>query len=303
MIKALNNRPYGRAVVGLCAVGLLALMVAGLAWWQHTANDPEQAFWTMLDNSLSTSSVTRRITQTNQNGALEQVTRLSLGGQTYANSKTVVMQPTATGTDTVVTETLGTTKNDYARYVSIDTKQRTQSNQPLDFKSVLGIWGKTPEPSKGQPSEAQFLNGTILGVIPFAPLNHAERHRVMQTMRDKNVFEINYANVVHKSVNGRAALVYPAQVNASAYIEWRKVFEHELGLTQLESVNPADYASTPPEKIEITIDKLSHQLLNLNYVSEGRTEAYSGFGLQQNVKLPVSTVSISDLQQHLQSIQ
>ncbi len=303
MIKTLKNRPYGRAVAGLCGLGIIALLVAGLAWWQHMANDPERAFWTMLDNSLSTSSVTRRITQTSQNGALDQVTRLSLGGQTYASSRTVVRQPTASGADTVITETLGTTKNDYARYVSIDTNQRGQNNQPLNFSSVLGIWGKSPDAAKGQDSSAQFLNGTILGVVPFAPLSRDERHRVLQTMRDKNVFEINYSKVSYKTTDGRAAIVYPAEINASAYIATLKVFAHELGLTQLEGVNPANYSSSQAEKIEITVDKLSHQLLNINYVSEGRQEAYSGFGLQKNVKVPGSTVPIADLQQHLQSIQ
>jgi len=289
-------------IVVICVVAVVVLAITGIAWGRHEYNNPQRAFWGMLNNSLSMSSVTRQVTETDQANGQQQISRLYLGGQTLAQAHTTIQQLTQSGLNTVKTETLGTLSNDYARYLSIDTKQLNKSNQPLNFSGILGIWGKSDtSPSSTQPN-ARFLNGTILSVIPFAPLSRAERSQVLQTMRDKNVYEVNYGKVTSRKVNGRTAFIYPVSVKASAYVSMLKVFAHQLGLKQLEAVDPAAYAQSAPEQLEISVDKLSHQLLSINY--DGiRQETYSGYGLQADVAAPAATIPLNDLQQRLQTVQ
>ncbi len=292
----------GWIVAGICAVAILAFALAGWAWWRHVYNDPQRAFWSMLSTSLSTSSVTRHTTQADQSNSLDQITRLSLGDQTIARGLSIVKQPSAVGTNTVVTETLGTSSADYARYLSIDTKQTGHNGQPLNLSSVLNVWGKSDAAPAGQPSNTQFLNGTILSLVPFAPLGNQPRQRILQTMRDNKVYDIDYSKAISRKEAGRPVFVYQVSVKPSDYVTMLKTLAHELGLSQLDTVNPAAYASNPPEKMEMSVDKLSHQLVRITYATGFRQETYSGYGLQSTVAIPSATIPISQLQARLQAL-
>jgi hypothetical protein len=213
-----------------------------------------------------------------------------------------VKQITPVGVNTVKTETIGTLTDDFARYTSINTRQRDRQNKPINFGQVLGVWGKSV-PSSDQSLPAQFLYGNILTVVPFAPLNAQQRQRVLQTMRDLLVYDVDYSKAISRTENGRSLFVYTVKVNPASYVAMLKKLAQEIGLHQLDKIDPMTFAGKTAEEMEISVDKLSQQLTHISYQSGQREESYSGYGLQAEVNVPAVSVPIPELQRRLQSLQ
>jgi len=301
--KKKPQQPVGRLVAGLILIALIIFGVSGYTWWQKIYNDPEKAFWSMLDNSLSTASVTKHVMQNAEDGGLDQITALNLQGQDTAQAITKLTQPSNNGSDVVVTESIGTKDADFVRYISINTSQTNKSGQPLNFSSVLNTWGKSEGGSDGQSPGAQFLKGTIFGVVPFAPLNSSQRSSVINTMRSTNMYDTDYSKATTKVQNGRKVFVYQVKVSAKGYVSTLKQFAHELGITDLDNLDPESYANAPAQQMEFSVDKLSRQLTNITYSGGARQEAYSGYGMSRVVSAPARTVNITELQNRLQTLQ
>lgn len=302
--KKKSKQPVSRLIGGIVLVALILFGVSGYAWWQKVYSDPEKAFWSMLDNSLTTASVTKHVMQNAQDGGLDQITILNLQGQGTAQAVTKLTQPGSSGgTDAVVTESIGTKDADYVRYTSIKTSQTGKNGQSLDFSGVLNIWGKSSGSADGQASGAQFLKGTIFGVVPFAPLNSAQRSSVLSTMAHSNMYSVDYSKATTKVQNGRKVFVYQVSVNAQGYVATLKQFAHELGIKDLDNLDPQTYASAPAQQMEFSIDKISRQLTNITYSGGARQEAYSGYGIRIALSVPSKTVDIADLQNRLQTLQ
>lgn len=296
--------PTVSQIIKACVVVAVAIFVGfGWLWWHRVYNNPQRAFWGMLRNSLNTTNVTRHVTQTSQDGSLEQIIQLNLGSPTTVRSATTLKQPSMNGNNTVRTENIGTPTTDYARYVSIDTKELSPNGRPLNFSGVLNVWGKS-EPDPNNPdSNGQLLSQTVFGLVPFGRLSSNDRLQLLKIMSDQNVYSVDYKSVTAKRENGRAVYVYNVTIKPDAYMIMLKQFAQDLGMNQLASVDPSQYAGSQAQTFTFTIDKLSRQLLDIGYADGSRSEAYSGFGLQIPVKLPQKTISITDLQNRLQQLQ
>lgn len=292
-----------RKVVLVTVIVGVSVVVFGWVWWARSYNKPQKAFEDMLDISLRTPGVTRHITEKNGQGAVDQTTRVTLQGQSNARTTTILTQETGNGASTVVTETLGTAQNDYVRYQAIDTNQTKMNGQPMDFKSILGLWGKGGSPADTTQPPARLLNESLFGVVPFAELGRGARANLLKTMKTKDVYHVDYGKVANRSENGRPVFVYSVSINPASYIDMLKQFARELGSHQLDGVNSSQFTGRPARVLEFSVDKLSHQLVRVHYVSSNRDETYSGYGLVEALNIPKNTISITELQNRLQQLQ
>ncbi len=293
----------GRASILICIVVLIVVAVSGCVWWRKVYSDPGRVFWGMLSSNLSTQSVTRRVIQSSEEGKLDQTTMLSLGSQSTAHSLTTLSQPGAAGNDTVVTENIGTPDADYVRYQSIDTSQRDKDGKPLNFTNVLGVWGKGESGALSGQTGAQLLNQSIIGVIPFAPLDKQSRQHLLDMIRTQQVYTTDYKKVTRRHQTGRLVYDYEVTIKPEAYVAMLKTFTKGLGLKQLDNVNPADYAGRPTQKVVFTVDVASRELTDIHYTGTNRDEQYSSYGLQTITDIPTHTVPVSELQTRLQQLQ
>lgn len=284
---------------GIILVSILLLVVSLWVWWQFVFSSPRRVFEGMLETSLKTSSFTKRIEQSEEGQKLDQSVRVQTDAQDTAHSITVLSQGGESAAS-VTTEGVGTLNNDFVRYTDIKTSEKSQSGSPLNFSSVLNVWGRAVD--SGNFSAGQLYSDTVLGVIPIARLSAAQKAELLNFIRDKQIYKTDYSSVERKKLNGRSVFVYKAEVKTELYVEMLKKFASMIGLKHLEDLDPDAYKDSPPIEFEISVDVLSRQLQGIKYSDSGRQETYSGYGALSEVQIPDNTITVEELQERLQNI-
>jgi len=294
MPKTKSTQPVYQPLIRLMVIiGLVLFIGAGWVWWKEVFNSPQKVFEDMLGTSMSTRSVTKHIETNNEVQSLDQYLQFLSGDKNLVHSLSALDQP-AQGAK-VTTETIATLDQNFVRYVSIETSEKSETGAELDFSKVLNLWGKSG-------GNGELINEAMLGVIPvgFVPQEH--RQEIVKFIKESSVYGVDYDTVKREEQNGRPRYVYKANISAEPYVEMLKRFSRRVGLTQLESVDPANFRNSPPLEFELTIDIHSRQLTEVKYIAAGRIETFSSYGVRSEPAIPAETISIEELQNRLQSI-
>jgi hypothetical protein len=284
-------------ILTIVILALSIFVFSGLLWWKNIYNNPRRVFETMIVNNLQTQSYSKSSSQDTNGNKSEKVEQISFVPDIAARSVETVTQSGPADKSTVKTEIIGTLKDDYVRYVSIQTNEKNKDGKPLDYSSVENVWGKTD--SKEQPP--QYLSQSILNLVPFANLNSENRSKALSTFYDKKAYEVDYSKVKPLKINGKSALVYPVKINASGYINVLKVIASSSGLGNLPSLDPESYKDQPPIEIEIVVDKLSRRVIQVK-PGQNIVENYSSYGLSIPIQIPKDFKPASELQKKIQEI-
>lgn len=296
LAKAIKNTTTAQRIT---LVAVVLFVIFGGVWCRNIYMSPRNVFWGMIDNNLATESVTRHVVQEQGGQTLDQYMQLQFGSSNSAHNLISVKQSGDTGENEVKSETIGTPKNDYSRYVSIKTPQKTAEGKPIDTSKLVNVWAKTDDSKAGQPSSAQYFQQSILGIVPYANLNYQQRRELIKLMQDKKAYDFTAEQPKTSKVEGKVVYIYTVSISPKAYIEMLQKFTKFMGLKDVE-LDPGQYEGAPPLKVEMTVGKLSRQLLKIKYVDGGQEETYSAQGLEQAVTLPSKTIPISELQDRIQ---
>lgn len=294
-----SNQTKWTVFFSIMAVAIFGF--SGWAWWHYVRSNPERTFYSAVENSLRSPGTTRHVQQSNGSQTLDQQVQLLLNGEDAAHGFTTIKQ-TGEIDATVKTETISTPSVDYVRYTDIQTTQKSTSGQPLDFKDLIGKWGKA-DATDGSQQPGELFNESILGVVPVANLAADKRDPLMDIIHDKNVYDFDAGNVKHELQGGRPVYTYQVTVKPEAYVTLLKEYGKTVGLAQLQQIEPANYKDSEPLKFELTVDVWSQHLTRVKYIDNDRTENLSSYGVVGNVDIPTETVPLSELQNKLQSIQ
>lgn len=282
--------------------GILLLALAGGLWWHAVYSSPQNTFERMLENSLSTTSVTKIISQSNNGQTTSQSVQIITAPQHTIHSINKIEQDVG-GKTVIVTEETNTPQADFVRYNSIETQQKSESGQSFDFSTVLGIWGKTDYNSKNPYAQSTVYSQNVFGVVPIANLPLEKRQKLLNQITNDNVYKVDYANVAAKIENHRPTYTYTVTVTPVSYIKMVKILGQYVGLKQLEQLDPARYAGAQPVSFGFKVDVWSGQLLSVSYPGSDRQESYTAYGQIENLVMPSSTIPLNQLQDRLQQIQ
>jgi len=277
------------ATVWFSVLGLIIAIGLGWFWWHNVYQDSTRVFWSMMDNNLSMASVVKHNAVSQQGTSTDQYTQMQFGPLSASHGLSNVKQQD----NTVSSETIGTMENDFSRYINIKTNQKTSKGKAVDASSFMGIWGKTVTAPKGQRASVQYFQQSVLGIVAFGNFNGEQRTKLIGFLRSDNTY--NLGQVKSAKFNGRAVYVYDVDISPQNLISFLKQYTKELGLGDI-GLNPSQYAGSPIVKTQFTVDKLSHQLIKVHYISNNQDETYSSMGLEQPIILPTKTISINDLQ-------
>jgi hypothetical protein len=280
---------------------IILVFAAAWGWYGLVYSSPSAVFERMLFNNLATTSAYKVIAQKDTDQQLDQKTQLLLTPSQRVYSTVALRQGADAGT-LVSTESVGTTSADYVRYADIKTTQKTADGKAFDFSSVLGIWGKSDADDTGNGG-AQLYNQSVLGVVPIGNLSANQRQKLLNQIKDNKVYSIDYSKVNKSFSAGRLVYSYDITVKPEAYVLMLKAFARDIGLKQLESVDPSQYADAPPLQFSFDVDVLSGQLTKITYKDSERTELFSSYGAIVKIDIPDKTVPVQDLQSRLQQIQ
>ncbi|MDZ7744765.1 MAG: hypothetical protein U5K77_03370 [Candidatus Saccharibacteria bacterium] len=287
----------------LLVIGVCAFFISGFLWFQHVYSSPRNVFLGMLENSFQTYGIGRSVEQSDDFQSIDQTILLQAYRQQAARSITDLTYPNDESDAHVVTEAVGTPKEDLIRYRSIETSEVGADNQPLDFSETIDEWGRA-ESSSGQ-TDGELFTEASLGIVPFGVLAHEDRQELTQTIANRDVFQVDYADTEKSLWGWRPQLTYTVTVTPEDYIVMLKQFAQSVELNHLEDIDPAQFSDSPDLQFQITVDVWSRQLRELVFVDSGRTERYSSHGALLPITIPDAeeTISVDELQTRLQSVQ
>lgn len=297
---SINDKPYiltnTPAVISVLA--LLIFIVFGWLWWNKIYIRPRNVFEDMLKNNLATSSVTKTTKSVDGSSNILKNEQLSFVPNIASRALLTINQPGPEGDTKVVTESIGTLTADYSQYTKIDTPQKNAEGKKLDYSKVLNQWGKSNTES-GPP---QNLQQSILGLVPFARISPNERREIIKMLINDGAYVVDYSKVEPRKVGNKSALVFPVSINTEKYLKTLKVLAKKGGLSDLKSLDPAQYKDNPAIKVKLVIEKSTRHLLELDFEGSDQKETYSSYGLNTPINVPEKSISIEELQQKIQEI-
>lgn len=291
-----------RTIPIILSLAFVVFVVGAWAWWHSVRSNPKRVFEAMLVNSLKIRGVTDHVQQSSDNQHLNQIVELMSSPANTVHAQTTLSQD-GDNAASVITETIGTPFTDFVRYTDISTSQKDASGKSLDFSKVKGIWGKTSSVEGSDQTTGQLYNQMVLSVVPLTNLPAAQRKDLIHKIKTQDVYSPDYTNVKRDIKNGRPEYTYTVTVKPQPYISMLKLLGRDVGLTQLENVDPASYSNAAPLEFKLTVDVWTRQLTSIAYSSGDRSEKLSSFGLERFVKAPTDSISIDELQTRIQSLQ
>jgi hypothetical protein len=300
MPKKVNPRRLSKQTrTLLIAMSLVVvLLVGGLIWVIKQSQTPQNVFTAAINNSFSTSAVTIQSTQTSSADKEQQLIQLDLG----QSPKILTLTTLSSSSGQVRTEDLDTPSAEYTRYVSLETNRKTKSGKPVDFSSVIGVWSKTPnEQPTASPLPAN-IGQILLGMsLPFGNFSTTQRAQLVNQIQNYQVYNTSFSNVQKTSVNGQPAYKYLVTVEPLLYIRFLKTYADDMGLHQLDQVNPNTYGGQPALTVTWFINRQTKRLVETQYGSN-HVEQYTGYGVPVSIAVPSKTVTATYLQKRLSAL-
>lgn len=297
MPKSKNYSSGLASVRNITLLGFVLLGLSGFAYWKYICSDPVVVFERMLSTSLSTPSMTKIITQNDEGQDLKQVVNLQTSPGQFARTNSELNQKESS--TIISTETIGTPAADFVRYTGIKTNQKSATGKDLDFNKIINLWGKTDK-SNG---EVQLFNQTVLGVIPIANIRQPLRGQLIDKIEQESVYSFDRKVVKKTYVNGRLIYSYEVSIKPVAYVSMLKLVARDMGIKELEAIDPSQYANSAPIVFGIEVDVWSSQLTKITFKDSKRSERYVSFGARSTVITPNNTVPVEELQNRLQQVQ
>src|SRR3989344_1660774 len=181
----------------IISLALIAIVTGGWAWWHFVHNDPKRVFWSAIDNAFQTNSYSRQTVQGETAQSLNQKVYVNTSPRQLVYGTNEVIQ---TGQDAlyVVTDVAGDPTSDFVKYNLVNTSQKNAQGKPQDYSSILGIWGTTASSTDSSITDGQLYNQSVLGVLPFANLRHADRKDMIKLIMDKQVYNVDFSKTTRK---------------------------------------------------------------------------------------------------------
>lgn len=285
---------YGVSLGG----GVLLLIFTFWLWWHYFYLNPQNVFWSAVNNNLTISGVTKHTKSADESASIDQYEQISLGAQNVV--RTVSTSTQEVPKSTVVKQTIGTPDANYIRYEKIDIEAKSKDGPKPDFSEISSKWGvsKTAETNSGA-----FVTALFFDLIPFGRLDAQQRQTVVGNMKNGEVYNIDFDKVAkERSGKGRLYYIYDASVSAGKYIDIIKQIDGYMGLNQLKQLDPSAEQTGVPLKVKIKIDAVSHQFSSVTYVDNNQTIDYSAWGAALKITIPEQTIQQAELQQQLNNI-
>ena len=280
-------------------ITIAAIVIISWLWWTRFYENPQSVYWGMFNNSLTTTAVTRRVTEDSGGQKLSETVVLELGKNNIAESNTVLSE----GNSVVSTETIGTPQVDYTRYTAAKTSEKTSSGKPINFSSIIGIWSKSPTGGVSTDPLDHLFGQTLLGIVPMGNLPHKERVELINQMKTKKVFTTNFSKVEHGNVNSRSVDIFQVNVAPAAYAQLLTMFAKDEGYNNVPELAASNYQGDAPLKVQFAINPASRQLVEISYLGSNHVEIYGDYGVEPVISIPKHTISTATLEQKLLTIE
>lgn len=299
----LSTINYKKLALRMSVLAVVLVVGAGYIAYTRLYLTKERRFWQAIQNSMSTQSFVREVTSGGTGNRTVEKTRLNFGAEASIDKISSVSAKSATSESNVTTRSIMTPSAQYISYSNIFTTEKKASGEPFNFDSVNGIWavqaqGTTPQ--ELDQLKLEYVQQQV-SIVPFGNLNAATRRTIINELKQSDVYEIDYTNIVKQEVEGKTYMAYPVRVKLRQYVAILQKHFDAMGFGMFPSLDPSQYAEKSRYNATLLLDLNSSTLRGIS--SSNQSEIYTNYGVSQKAPIPDKTVSLEDLQSKLQSLQ
>jgi len=212
-ILSLNTK---RVTVLFVAAAFVIGGVASVFWYSDVYMTTERRFWSAIDNAMSTSSVTRTLTQGGSGNQVVQTSRFNCSPEDFSRNKVEFTNKSATVDTRVVTEGITTLDSQYSRYIAFETNDTRADGSVANLDGVLGRWaGETQTGDQASIARQNYVSELVTLAI-FGDFSQVFRQEIVTALQDSNAYEINDAGVEEVEVDDQNVVAIPVTVKLKA---------------------------------------------------------------------------------------
>lgn len=296
--KLLSMLPKTSDTTARYLVIVVLIVLSGFViLFNRVYSDPAHVFWGMISNNLSTPGVTRELVQKSDTIQTDSLTRLWFGPQPLVRSLRKINDSSSGVPAKITLESIANFQDVYQHYSFIDQPGSLGQKKP-DFSKLYGLWLKNGGTSA---NNGQVFNSGLLGFLFFGNFDPMQKSAFLKYLKSSHLYVVDYAHV-GKSNSGRRTYTYNVMLNPQGYIGSARLYFKQLGLPKNNWVESGAAVSNLSAQAQISVDVLSREPVRISYPGKNAAEAFKAFGLNSPVSLPSKTVSLSDYQNALNSI-
>ncbi len=279
-------------------IGLIITLIGSYFWYTRLYMDNERRFWAAIENSLSTSSVTRTLSRGGSGNAVVQNQRFVFAPQMVTESKVFFTQRGATVNTTVVTEGIQYPDAQYSRYTEFTTDQVREDGVVPTLDSLLNKWEESQVPEQAREQARLSYISELVTLAIFGNYDAEFRSDIIDGLQDSNAYTIDFDRARDSTIGDDDVIVYSVVVNLKPYAtQLQRAFERS-GYGEFPPLNPDNYQDDSDLSTSIAIYKKNNAIASISFGD--REEMYTGYGVQRTVERPQSEFSQGELEQAVQ---
>jgi hypothetical protein len=287
---------FKKLAVYFVSAGVLIAVITGWYWYQNLFMTPERRFYAALSNSMSTPSVVRTLAEGGSGNQVTQQFRFHFAPQRVIQNKVTFVERSATANTRVVTEGVIFPEEQFLRYTEFSTAASGQEETTIE--SLLGQWA-VEEGVSGEDAALTYLSEQV-SLVVFGNFNTAQRNEFLKTIKEQNIYRIDFANSVEQDVDGEKVIVYGGGVRLKEYATLLNNSFKAAGYGEFAPLDPENYREDAQVNAQFTVRKRDSALVGVNF--GGRDERYGNYGVQVAVQRPEAIRSVSELQEEVQRL-
>lgn len=272
--------------------GLILAGVTFIVWFNRIYQNNDRRFWQAIDNSMSTNSTVRTLSDGGSGNQFVQDFRFHYSPVRVVENKVVYTQKSATSESSVVTK--GIVFYPQEQYLKYDSFESVSDGKATKIDQYLDKWAS--DTSTGEQAE-QTYEGEMITLAIFGNYDSNFRNMVLSQMKSENVYGNNISSATEKTVNGDKILDYNVTVNLKKYITLLNTALKRANFNDFPPLDPGNFQDDATLNAQISVRKRDSTIVGISY--SGRDESYGNYGVTKTIIRPKAELSLSELQDNV----
>lgn len=265
-------------------------------WYTQVYLSKERRFWLAIENSLSTPSVVRTLTDGGSGNQVVQQYRFHYTPQQVIENKVEYTNKSSTVDTHVVTEGIIFPDSQFLRYN--DFVNQANGNELANIDNLLGQWaGQDAEDA--EESRLNYL-GEYVTLVVFGNFNAEQRSDLLKRLHEKGVYKSDFSAALEDVIDDEKVLTYNVSVSLPDYVEILQDSFKAAGYGDFPPLDVDNYREGSTINASIAVRKRDNVVVGVNF--GGREERYSNYGVLKSIEAPVPTYTIEELQEKVQEL-
>lgn len=275
-------------------IAVVLLLVTVWVWYTRIYMTNERRFWSAVENSMSTPSVVRTLTEGGSGNQVVQDYRFYYSPQQVIENKVVFTQRSATIDTGVTTRGIIFPTEQFLSYTEFFTRENGEETANLD--EVLNKWAIQTSDNE-EESRQNYLSEYVTLAI-FGNFRAEDRNFLVNELKSRNAYNVDFNNALDDNIDGEKVKRYSVSVDLRSFVTILNESFVRAGYGDFPPLNPENYREGSSLNANFTVRSRDNTIIGIAFGN--RDERYSNYGVIETVEAPEADLTIDELQNIVQ---